>query len=208
MTSIKTGIRVIGEGSVSVWPDTAKITLGTVTENTDLQTVQTQNGATISRVIQGLLNLGMKPENIKTGDYRIDPQYIYEDGKQIFQGYRVSHMLEVTTTNLNDVGRIVDTAVTNGVNSVSNVNFFVKNDSIFYQEALIHASHDAVKKAATIAHAFGISFNRIPSLIVEESIGNKPVPLHFELMKTAAQTPIKPGKLTIQARISATFGIY
>ncbi len=208
MNSLKNGIRVIGEGTMSVAPDTAKITLGTVTESTDLQTSQSQNGATISRVIQAIINLNIKQEDIKTIDYRIDPQYIYEDGKQIFKGYRVSHMLEITTTNINEVGKIVDTAVSNGANSVSNVQFSVKDDSIFYQQALILASNDALKKAAALSHAFGISFNPIPYSIIEEPFGNKPVPLRFEMMKTAAQTPIEPGKLTIEARIRASFGIH
>lgn len=199
------GLHVYGEGMVSVDADTLKISLGVITDGLELQTAQVQNAEAITNVIQSLLGIGLKRDDIKTVDYRIDPQYRYEEGKQIFIGYRVTHMLEVSTNQINGAGKIVDTAVRNGANSVANVQFTVQDSTHFYQQALSIAAVDAVRKAETLAGSFGVAFNRIPYLILEEPISAGPVPLAFTSFKAEAQTQIEPGKLTIQARIKAYF---
>ncbi len=205
LSSKNHGIQVFGEGIVSVEPDELKIILGVITEGTELQAIQTQNGILITQVIQSLLGIDIKREDVRTTDYRIDPQYRYEDGKQIFQGYRVTHLLEITSKKINSAGIIVDTSVKNGANVVQNIHFQLKNSDAFYQHALSLAGKDAVQKAEALARTFGVSLYPIPFLILEEPISNRPIPISFASFKGVAETPILPGKLTMQARIKANF---
>lgn len=205
MLPSQNGIHVNGEGEASVSPDTLKIALGVINEGLELQTLQVQNAGAITNVIQTLLEIGIKREDIKTIDYRIDPQYRYEDGKQIFTGYRITHMLEITTDKINDAGRIVDSAVRSGANTVSNISFTVKDTSPYYELALMMAAQDAMRKAEVLSKSFGAAYKNIPYLIMEEVIPGGPVPLTYTALKAEAQTPIEPGKLTIQARIKAFF---
>ena len=201
------GIHVFGEGLVSVDADTLKITLGVVTEGVELETIQAENAAAITRVIQALHDNGIKHDEIKTIDYRIDPQYRYEDSKQLFVGYRITHMLEVKTKQIKNAGKIVDSAVKNGANTVTNIQFTIENDTVFYQHALQLAAKDTLRKAYTLARPYGATAYQIPYLIEEQlSIGG-PIPLTYTALKAEAQTPIEPGKLTVQARIKAYFYI-
>jgi uncharacterized protein len=205
MSISKNGIHVFGEGTISVNADTLKLTLGVITDGLELQTAQVENSEAISNVIQAIIKNGIIREDFKTVDYRIEPQYRYEEGKQLFSGYRVTHMLEIKTNQIDAAGRIVDSAVRSGANSVSSIQFTIENSAVYYQHALKLASHDALQKAETLARAFGTSIIRIPYLIEEEQHTSGPIPLAYTALKAEAQTQIEPGKLTIQARIKAYF---
>ena len=205
MSISKNGIHVFGEGIVSVDANMVRITLGVLTEGVELQSIQTQNAQVSSQVIEALIVLGVKREDIRTVEYRIDPQYQYEEGKQQFVGYRVLHMLEIKTNQIKNAGTIVDLAVKTGANSVSNIEFTVENDEQYYQHALTLAANDAVRKADTLARSYGALVYRIPFLVEEIQPTSGPIPLSFTALKAEVQTPIEPGKLTIQARIKAYF---
>jgi uncharacterized protein len=205
MSKTRDGIHVFGEGIISVDADTLKINLGVVTEGFELQKSQAQNAETISKVIQTLLDIGIKQENIKTVDYRIEPQYRYEDGKQVFIGYRVTHMLEIKTKQIKNAGLIVDSAVKSGANTVASIQFSIENSAAFYLQALTLATQDTINKADILARSYGAKFYRIPYLIEEEPHINGPVPFAYSALKAETQTQIEPGKLTIQARIKAYF---
>ncbi|MDF2903418.1 MAG: hypothetical protein K0S25_1056, partial [Bacillus sp. (in: firmicutes)] len=53
------GIHVFGEGVVSAEPDVLKITLGVFTDGIELQSAQTQNGIMITKVIKGVIEMGI-----------------------------------------------------------------------------------------------------------------------------------------------------
>ena len=51
------------------------------------------------------------------------------DGKQIFRGYEVRHLLEVKVEDISKVGEVVDAAVAAGANVIYNVRFDISNRS-------------------------------------------------------------------------------
>src|SRR5690606_20881763 len=97
---------------------------------------QKENTNATTNIVEALLQLGIPKENIQTTQYSIDIQYDFEDGKQIFRGYKVTHLLQVTVENIEQTGLIVDTAVNNGANTVSNIQFTLQNPDIAYNHAL------------------------------------------------------------------------
>ncbi|MFL6517266.1 MAG: SIMPL domain-containing protein, partial [Bacillus sp. (in: firmicutes)] len=144
-------IKVTGEGEMAVPPDSAIVNLGIITENKQLLTAQHQNSLEVTKVIDSLISLGITKSHIQTSDYRIEADYDYDQGKQIFRGYKITHILQVKIEDLSIIGKVVDTAVLNGVNNVSNVQFTASNKESFYQQALILAVKNATQKAKTIA---------------------------------------------------------
>ena len=92
-------------------PNRAIVVLGAITEGNALQLVQAENARITANIILSLQNLGIPKEKIQTNDYRIETQYDYVDGKQIFRGYKVTHLLQITTDRVEQTGVIVDTAV-------------------------------------------------------------------------------------------------
>lgn len=202
-------ITVNGEGSVMASPNKATATLGVRTENPNLQEAQAENAKIANDIVTALVSIGIPKDDIKTADYRIDPIYTYEDGKQLFQGYRVTHLYTLTIRNAEQVGVVIDTAVENGANEVMNIQFTVAEPQAYYSQALSIAVIDSFKKAQTIARTFGITTQPQLLNITEESQRAIPGPYlvaSFEKSATSG-TPIEPGKLEIKATLTATYTI-
>ncbi|GMK39227.1 hypothetical protein PCCS19_22810 [Paenibacillus sp. CCS19] len=199
-------IEVQGEGKVTAAPDQAVITLGVVTEQTELQKAQAENAAAMTRVIQSIRQLNVPQEQIQTIDYRIETLYDYIDGKQIFRGYQVTHMLQITTSNVAQAGAIVDTAVENGANHIGGIRYTVSQPAYYEKQALSLAVRNAMDKAMTIGHTMGIAIDVVPKRVQELSqSGVAPIPFAAAAMKASDATPLQPGQLTITASVRAWF---
>ncbi len=93
-------MKVSGEGEIAVQPDTASINLGVMTENKKLIAAQQQNSQDMTKVIQELLSIGITKNNLQTFDYRIESDYDFDQGKQIFRGYKITNLLQVKIDDL------------------------------------------------------------------------------------------------------------
>jgi uncharacterized protein len=197
-------LKVEGNGSIKVQPDTAIIIIGVTTENIQLKVAQEQNAIKANETINTLKTLGISSDNIQTQSYTIEPQYDYIDGKQVFRGYKVTHSFKITIKDMGKIGEIIDEAVASGANIVHSINFIVSEPSKYYQQALTAAIDDALVKVITIGRKLKINVSQIPVQIVEESYQNIP-PQPFLLQAAGSTTPIQIGQAEITARIEAIF---
>lgn len=198
-------IIVIGNGEIAVEPDIAVVQLEVVTVNEQLSEAQRENAIVMNNVIQSLLRLGIPRENIQTVSYTIFPKYDYVNGVQIFRGYEVSNAISVKITDIQQVGRVIDTAVENGANRVSNIQFTVEDTERYKQEAIVRALRNAQLKARTIATALQLPTEPQPVRIVEEQQGGQPVPFQTYAKAEQTTTPIEPGQIVITATLRVEF---
>ncbi|WP_281657750.1 SIMPL domain-containing protein [Halobacillus sp. Cin3] len=203
-------IRVQGSGSVKVKPDTAVVQLGVVTEGADLTTVQDENAAVTSMVKNQLMAVGVEETDIQTSDYSVFPQYDYVDGKQVFRGYQVSHMLTVTVNDIEQTGAVIDAAVQSGANRVTNIEFTVSQSYYYYQKALQIALGQALATAQTIANTMNVRLEQKPVRVVEEKSPDvSPLqPYAKTQMLSESAVPIEPGMMEITARVDVWFPFY
>lgn len=198
-------IKVFGKGTISVKPDSAEVVVGVITENVELETAQQENAKITMQVINSLIEIGVLPKYIKTEGYTIRANYDYVNGKQIFRGYEVNNSLNINIANINSAGEIIDTAVSNGANTVSGINFIVSDEKKYYYEALSLAVADAQNKAAVIANKLRVNLNATPIQINEKSRENI-APLGAVTFKAASYTtPVEAGENQINSEIEAVF---
>lgn len=199
-------LRVDGIGTIKVQPNIAVAFLGVITENKELSKAQVDNAAKTQKVIDAILKLGIEEKDIKTESFSITPEYDFVEGKQVFRAYRVNNNLRVTVRNVQDIGKVIDTAVASGANAVYNVNFSLDNISIVYNNALSLAIKDAVNKAGSVESTLNIAVDLIPVKITEESnMSAETRDRLFSLQSPAASTVIKSGEIEITAKIRAVF---
>jgi uncharacterized protein len=196
---------VTGIGSISIAPDIVQIQLGVKTESKQLSQAQQENAELMNLVIESLLELGIARENIQTVSYNISPQYDYVEGRQVFRGYEVINSIDVKIKNIEQAGTIIDTAVRNGVNQVSNIRFTVENEQIPYQEALSLALKNALAKAQTIANTIHLKIDPHPVKIVEIMKEEPILYRSFAASEVSATTPIEPGQINIKATVEVQF---
>ena len=198
-------LEVNGLGKVMVKPDTAEAVLGVITENIQLEIAQQENAVKMSSVIQSIIQEGIPSEAIQTQTYNIEPMYDYIDGKQVFRGYRVTHNLRVTIKNVDQVGRVIDSATNAGANTVNSINFTIINSSAYYKEALNFAINDALTKASDIGMKLNVNISKVPFQIIEETYQQGPPIQPFQLQTAVSATPVQPGQIEINAIIKTIF---
>ncbi|GLX68202.1 SIMPL domain-containing protein [Paenibacillus glycanilyticus] len=196
-------IEVMGQGIATAMPDETVVTLGVSEEGDSLSELQTNQAEKIDAIIHAILGLGVPREQISTAQYSIEPQYDFVDGKQVFRGYRAVHLLRITISGANDVGQIIDSAVAQGANTVTDVSFRSTQASEASRKALTLAVRDAEAKALTIAAALGVSLSAVPCKIIE-SPSNGFEPVMFKAASAPAGdagTTIEPGTLSFKASV-------
>ncbi|WP_051314898.1 SIMPL domain-containing protein [Alteribacter aurantiacus] len=198
-------LRVKGEGSLSTAPDRANITVGAVTEATEVSEAQQENAQIISDVTAAISSLGVSEDNIQTVEYRIDTQYDFIDGKQVFRGYRVNHLLQITLDDVSLTGSVIDEAVEAGANAISSIQFSLSNPDVLYNQALELALQNAQEKGETIARQLGVSLSTPPVSVKEISPSTTPVPFQTALYAKAESTPIQAGTLTVLALVEVEY---
>ena len=191
---------LVGQGLVRASPNTANINLGVQTTGEDLTIIQSTNAQISQNVLQALQQIGIT--DIKTIQYSIEKIFDYENGKQIDRGYSVRNIFEIKTTNTDQLGFIIDTAVINGANVVEFISFEVSDQEFYYQQALNLAIEDAIQKSKLIAANLGIQTEPIPIRIVENSTLSMQ-PQQFQ--REFASTPIVPGDIRIEAMVTVDF---
>ena len=197
---------VIGEGSVQVQPDRAVVQLAVVTQDLSLETAQQENASTMERVIQGLLSQNIPRENIRTSTYTVTPRYDYMNGQQVFRGYEVTNEISVEIPSIAQVGSVIDAAVKNGINRVSNIRFLVSDSESAYQRALSMAIENAWGKAGTMAETLRLTLHQMPISVIEIS-AEEPIAFKtYTLAVEGSATPIEPGQTTIRARVEMKLG--
>lgn len=166
-----------------------------------------ENANRMNQVIQSLLALNIPREDIQTASFNVFPRYDYIEGKQVFRGYEVNNELTVKVNTSSQVGIVIDTAIQNGANRISAIQFKLEDADAdtAYQHAIHLALQNAQSKANTIAESMRLPMQPLPIEIVEES---NEVPIAFKsvnLTEQAISTPIEPGLITISAKVRVKF---
>ena len=184
-------ITVTGRGVKEVAPNYAQLQIEVRTQGKEVQQTQAENAQVMNRVIQSLLALNIPRENIQTAAFNIFPQYDFIDGKQVFRGYEVTNAITVKLEDIEKVGSVIDTAVANGANSVSSIQFGLDNSEVVYQQAL---------------QTMKLTLYPQPISIVEEHQQNGPE-LYKTLSIASSQmgTPIEQGKISVSATVTVKF---
>ena len=205
--SLRPSIRVNDEATVTVKPDQAEISIGVVTQAPTAQAAAAQNAQKQDAVITELRKLLGAGAEIKTISYSLNPNYRYpkDGGQPSIAGYNATNTVQVKTTNLSQVGSVIDLATNSGANNIQSLRFSLKDETAARNQALREASLKARAKAEAIASALGLKIQRV--LHVEEagSIIRPMLEMNAGFAGARAQqTPVESGSIDVRASITLT----
>ena len=201
------GVIVIGEGSVSLPPDYARIRSGVITRAKTAKEATEANTKTMVAIAAMLGNAGIAQKDIQTSRYSVQPIYeSHQSGtEQKLSGFSVSNQINVTIRQIDKVGEILDRLVTTGATDIGNVEFLHSDASKALDEAREAAVADARRKAELYAHASGLTLGGV-SWITEDSRYGAPMPMTALRASAAmAPVPIATGEDTLHVRITVGF---
>lgn len=190
-----------GHGSLPTKAEQAVVTLGVQTRAENAANAQIENAQRMSAVIDGLAQFGIPEDKIATTEFAIRP--IRQ--KELVVGYEVTNIVDVTVSDLDEVGAVIDVAGSAGANVVRGVTFILSEDTKakLKDDALKLAVRDVQNKANLLAEELGLDIVGIKRVSGERVRYNYPT---LELGKSAAPTtPIKPGLIEISSAVSVTY---
>ncbi|KAL4484787.1 hypothetical protein ABPG74_019964 [Tetrahymena malaccensis] len=136
------------------------------------------NNQSISKAINEMKKIGVEESELTTQDIRIYPQYRQEydqntkSYKSIFEGYKVENKLKFISKKLDLAGKVIDIAVSNGINKISSVQFVPTQAKIKeLKDSLIsQAVEDAVKRANLALQPLNYEIKSVKSLDIENNL--------------------------------------
>ena len=196
---------VTGNGEIVAKPDYVQIQIEVRTEGKEVSAAQQENAVIMNRVIASLVALNIPREAIQTTAYTISPNYDYIEGRQVFRGYEVQNAITVKITDISQVGTVIDTAVENGANHVSAIQFKIDDSDAYYRQALQLALIDAQGKAKSMADTMHLPLQMLPIEILEETIAPPIAYKSLQLSNEQSITPIEQGMITVNATVRVKF---
>lgn len=200
-------LSVSGHGSVQGVPDQATIALGVTTHATAAQEAQETNASASQRIRAALAAFDLEARDIQTQNYHFGPEYSYEDAQRgTILGYTVNHTLLVRIEDITRIGEIIDAALANGANNVTDLTFSIRDPRALRQEALTSAVKDAREKAEIMARAMGKRIVGVIS-VSENPSAMSPHPMERLMFGAsgADDTFIESGILTLTADVRVDF---
>ena len=160
-------VSVTGTAEMSVSPDRVVVYLQVLTRsNVSADEAKDLNANISDAVMASLLAVGVNSSNIETSGFSVYPEYDWtQDKGQVLKGYAASNSMQVTFSDIEEAGEIVDAAVDSGA-LVSYINYELSTAKLneYKAEVLSDASKDAKAKAESIAAGLGKSLGDIVSV--------------------------------------------
>jgi uncharacterized protein YggE len=211
LPDMRRSIVVDGEAEAIVVPDRASVMIGVETEGPDVLTIKRENDKRVKMLYSALKELGIPEKDVQTSDLQIHPQYDFSMGKRTLQKYTMRNVVYVTVRDLSKIDKVINTAVSGGINILDNVTFSLSTAKQIRDSLRIEAVKDAMVKASALASAAGAKAGHVMS-IEEETNSPAPYPMYrsnatVQESKDASGTDISAGHLTIQVKVNVRVGI-
>lgn len=199
-------VRAVGEATISVAPDQARISVGVITQTANAEDAVAQDAKHTVAVLDALKAIVQSKGEVRTTNYSLSPQYKYAQGESpTITGYQASHTVEVTLNDVSLVGKVIDGSSKAGANHIDRVEFSLKDDQSVRAQALQKATTAAKKNAESIAAALGVSVTGVAFAETSETGAVRPLmaPMAAMRMEAKAQpTQIESGNLDVHASVT------
>lgn len=202
---------VVGQGTVVMKYDTASLSFGVSELGATAVEAYAAMSAKMHEAAHVVQQKGIKPEQIKTGNFSIYAEYDWtQEGGQRLKGYRATNTVTVTTQKLDQVAELMQAVVGAGVNQIHGINFSVKDQEALIEQALDLAVDNAKARAERVAKRLGTSVAGVYKVNVNH-YGGGPVAYDTRSMKAEASmlagapAPVFSGEGEISVTVSVTF---
>ena len=148
-----------GRASANLQPTAAQVSLGIENRAQSASSAASENGARQRRLLATLQRLGFSPQQARVVSYYVRADMDYETNKLL--GYEASTEVSVAVDRLDQVGSVIDSALTSGATEVSNIEYLSDSLPLVRDRVLAEAFGAAQKDAQALAHAAGGRLGRL-----------------------------------------------
>lgn len=195
------------QGEVRMSPDRASISIGVESRSAAASDAAAQNSRKQRAVIEAVKATGVPVEQIGTSSYNIVPETQYDregGGAPRTTSYLVSNVVNVELRKVDQVGPVIDAALSAGANQINALSFGVVAADSARRVALTEAVSRARADAEAMARAAGGALGPLIELTATDSYFPPPRPMIAMRAVAAEETaPIEAGQEVIRASVTA-----
>jgi uncharacterized protein YggE len=183
-------------------PDKATIILGVETRARTPAAAASANADRMTAIRTALTRAGIAERDIATARYSLGLHYTGREGADTM--YVAANMVTVTTRQLDQVGRIIDTGLGAGANNINSLHYDLTDRSQANNQALTDAVTNARQQAEAMATAAGGRLGELVELTTQPG-EYRPYFAGDMMMRaqaSAAPTPVSPGTVTVTASVT------
>lgn len=204
-------ISISGHGEVRVVPDLAIVNVGVSTQGATAREALDGNTKAMRSLLDTLKKAGIEDRDMATSNFSVGPRLDYGNNNgqpPKVVGYDVNNMVTLTVRKVEDLGEMLDVAVSTGSNTINGISFSVSKPDDFVMEARKAAVVDARSKADTYAAAGSFKIGNIIS-INEGTTYQPPTPYLAKASRSggADSVPIAQGEQALTVDVSITYEI-
>jgi len=210
-TGLLETISVTGTGHATLTPDRFSFSAGVQTTAPTVEEAVNQNNTKMQNVIAAFKKAGATDQEIRTANFSIYPQQVYEQGQPPrVVGYQAANSVVVTKKDISAAGRLLQVALNAGANETSGLSFEVSDPSRGRDQGLRAAFDDARAKAALLAQAAGRMLGRAMTIIEGTAVTPPPPrPMQVGVMAAKAEAvsmvPVESGSRELTYTVSVMF---
>ena len=202
-------ISVDGTASRQVANDTGRFT-ATVTVKRRTATAALAAAARRTRaVLAELRAAGVARRDLRTSSVTVRRLFRYDrkTRRSRLVGYQARNTVRVTVREVSRTGIVIDSAVRAGANGIGSTSFFASGSKAVYLEVLGEAFDDARAKAELLAERAGLTLGpaRTISEGSEDFFSTEDLRRQASPESPASDTPVRPGRSTVEATVSVVF---
>src|SRR3990170_2975253 len=187
-------ISVAASHEVKVSPDRATIQISVQTRAATAAAAATQNATKLQSVLAALRALGLTNDQLSTMNYNVHPDYVHREGREPeVTGYNVTNTILADVRRLDQVGRVIDAALSQGANMMTSLQFYASNTEAARRTAIAGAIAKARADAEAAATAAGGSLGQLLDVTIGAQFPNPPQPMfrmEARMAAAGADTPI------------------
>ena len=177
-SDIDNTIAVEGTAETFAKPDTASVSFSATKKAATTDVAMDSVNKRMKALVSQLKTVGVEQKDIKTTSYNVYPDYSYNDGKQKFEGYRVTQNIKVIIRDLDKASDVLAVVNTAGVDNVSQLSFYVDDTDAIREQLRSNAIKNAKEKAKKIAKDLGVSLGGVVGYDEYENDNNlEPLPM-------------------------------
>ncbi|HXG58424.1 MAG TPA: SIMPL domain-containing protein [Thermoanaerobaculia bacterium] len=211
---LQDSIAVTGTGRVSIPPDRFTFTVGVQTFSAAVEDAVNENNRRTANVIAALKKAGAADREIRTSNFSIWPQQEHNPqgtSAPRIVGYQVMNNVTVTREKIADAGRLLQVAVSAGVNQASGLQFEVSDPARGRVEGLKAAFADARAKAQLLAEAAGRTLGAAIAIAEgTDIVPPRPFPRAAMMARAEAavsDVPVEAGTQEMTYTVSVVFAL-
>lgn len=206
-------ITVTGEAEAFHAPDTASFSFSLTRQAPTVSAATASINERMSALLTYIDGFGIDENDVKTTSYTLNPEYSFarESGERQFTGYRADQRVEIVVRDLEKVEQVLGGIGQQGVDQLSQLEFFLDDDAAIKAEVQADAIAQAKEKAQALGKDLGVRLTKIVGFSEGGQGDFPPVPYaaqSFEQDDAVLESAALPvGENELSSRVSITFEI-